>query len=184
MMEAEESVRRILILTFLVSILSACTNVSRFEKDSLVAYGQLLDASKEPLYYSISIELKNSSNSPIMRSQLKFSPDSPPIPIVDIRPEFVERYLQLFVPPPQWPEAWKLKAKEKQAYSGNGFYIEFKEGQTIFISICSHCAEGRKKPIVGTADGQHFYKLPLTERQVIEVFGHPDRIYKVNEVRY
>jgi hypothetical protein len=48
----------------------------------------------------------------------------------------------------------------------------------------SHMENGRESPIVGTPDGQHFYELPLTERQITEVFGSPDRIYKVNEVRY
>ena len=175
---------RIFILTLLALILSACANVSRFEKNSLVAFGQLLDASNEPLYYLIRIDLKKSANSRIMSSQLKLSPDSPPIALVEMRPEFVASYLPPFILPPQWPDAWKLKAKEEQVFAGNGFNIAFKEGQLVFIGICSHCAGGREDPIVGTPDRQHFYTLPLTERQVIEVFGHPDRIYKMNEVRY
>lgn len=176
--------RRILILIFLAAIVSACANVSRFEKSSLVAFGQPLGNSKEPLYYLIRIDLKRPASSRVMDSQLKLSPDSPAIALVDIQPEFVARYLPPFISPPQWPEEWKLKAKEQQVYAGNGFNITFKEGQLIFIGICSHCAGERHDPIVATPGGQNFYTLPLTERQVIEVFGHADHISKVNEVRY
>ncbi|WP_036192140.1 hypothetical protein [Marinobacterium lacunae] len=176
--------RRFLILTLLALLLSACANVSRFEKNSLVAFGELLDTSNEPLYYLIRIDLKKSVDSRIMSSQLKLTPESPPIAIGEIQPEFVASYLPPFIPPPQWPDAWKLKAKEEQVYAGNGFNIVFKEGQLVFIGICSLCTGGREDPIVGAPDRQQFYRLPLTLRQVIEVFGNPDRIYKVNEVRY
>lgn len=175
---------RLLILTLLALILSACANVSRFEKNSLVAFGQLLDASNEPLYYLIRVDLKKPVDSHIMSSQLKLSPDSPPVAIGEMSPEFVASYLPPFIPPSQWPDSWKLKAKEEQVYAGNGFNIAFKEGQLVFFGICSLCAGEKEYPIVGTPDRQHFYTLPLTLRQVIEVFGSPDRIYKVNEVRY
>lgn len=176
--------RWIFIGILLTVTLSGCANVSRFEKDSLVAHGELLDGSQEPLYYSIQVDLKQSVDARTISSLLKLSSDSPPIAIKQLRPELVSRYLPPFIPPPQWPEAWKQKAKEDDAYTGNGFYIRFKDGQLLSVGICSHCAGGRENPIVGTPDGQHFYMLPLTEQQVTDVFGSPDRIYKVHEVRY
>jgi len=176
--------RWILIGILLAVTLSACANVSRFEKGSLVAHGELLDGSREPLYYSIWVDFKKSVDASTMSSLLKLSPDSPSIALGKLRPELVARYLAPFTPPPQWPEAWKEKAKEDEVYAGGGFNIRFKEGQLLSVGICSHCAEGREHPIVGTPDGHHFYILPLTERQITEIFGPPDRIYKVGEVRY
>lgn len=176
--------RRILILLLLAIILPACANVSRFEKNSLIAFGELLEGSKEPLYYLIRIDLKRPADSRIMSSQLKLSPDCPPVALKEIRPEFVASYLSPFTPPPQWPQAWKLKAKKEQIYDGSGFNIAFKEGRFLSINICSHCAGRREYPIVGTPDGQHFYTLPLTEQQIVEVFGPPDRLHKVVEVGY
>lgn len=176
--------RRFLILILLTVLLTACANVSRFEKTSLVAHGQLLDGSNEPLYYTIWIDLNKSVDARTMSSLLKLSPDSPPVAIEALHPEFVASYLSPFIPPQQWPDSWKQKAKEDEVYAGSGFNISFKEDQLLSVGICSHCAEGRAQPIVGTPDGEHFYTLPLTEQQVIKVFGPPDRIYKVGEVRY
>ncbi len=115
---------------------------------------------------------------------VKLSPDNPPITLRELSPELVARYLPPFTPPSQWPDTWKQKAKEEDVYTGKGFNIRFKNGKLLSIGICSHCDGRREYPIVGTLDGQHFYTLPLTEQQVIEVFGPPDRIFKVNEVRY
>lgn len=77
-----------------------------------------------------------------------------------------------------------LEASVDDIYTGGGFNIRFKDGQLLSVGICSHCARGKKKPIIGTQDGKHFYMLPLTEQQFTEVSGPADRIYKVNEVRY
>jgi hypothetical protein len=176
--------RWILIGILLGVTLSACANTSRFEKGPLVAHGGLIEGSQEPLYYMIWVDLKKSSDVRPMSSLLKLSPDSPPIALEKLRPEIVVNYLPPFTPPPQWPEAWKQKAKEDEMYAGNGFNIVFKESRLLSVGICSHCAEGKEHPIVGTPDGQYFYTLPLTERQVVEVFGSPDRIYKVGEIRY
>lgn len=176
--------RRILILILLATILPACANVSRFEKNSLVAFGELLHDSHEPLYYLIRIDIEKSDDARTMSSLLKLSPVSPPVALGELSPSFVAGYLPPFTPPPQWLDSWKQKAKEDEVFAGSGFNIRFKEGQLLYVGICSHCAGGRENPVVGTPDGQFFYTLPLTERQVIEVFGPPDRIYKVGEVRY
>jgi hypothetical protein len=168
----------------LAGMLFACTNVSRLEKDSLVAHGELLDGAQEPLYYTIFVDFKKSVDTRIMSSLIKLSKDVPPLSLAELRPELVAQYLPPFIPPPQWPESWKQKYKEDDAYAGSGFHINFKNGRLSSVGICSHCSGDREYPIVGTPDGQKFYELPLTEKQVTEVFGSPIRIYKVHEVRY
>lgn len=73
--------RWILTGILLATTLPACANVLRFEKDSLVAHGELLGESQEP---------------------------------------------------------WKQRAKEDEAYTGNGFHLRFKNGQLLYVGICSH----------------------------------------------
>lgn len=175
--------RQILIITFCMFVVS-CANVWRFEKNALVAFGQKLNGAKEPLYYAISIDMTKSVDEGAKNFLLKLKPDSPSIAFNRLSPELVAHYLPPFTPPPQWPDRWKQKAKEEEIFSGGGFHIRFKDGQLLFVDICSHCANGRENPVVGTPDGQHFYTLPLKEHQVIEVFGSPKRIFRVNEVRY
>lgn len=176
--------RRICIGLLLAGMLWACANVSRLEKGSLVAHGELLDGAQVPLYYSIWIDVNKPVDTRIMDAHVKFRKDAPPLKLSALRPELVAQYLPLFTPPPQWPDYLKQKAKEDDAYSGGGFHVTFKNGRLLSVGLCSHCAEGRAYPVVGRPDGQKFYELPLTEGQVTEIFGSPDRIYKVNEVRY
>ena len=176
--------RLILILIFLAGTLSACANVSRFEKSALVAHGERLEGSQEPLYYKIWIDFKKPVDTRVKGPLLKFSSDSPPIAIGELKPALVARHLPPFIPPPQWPAAWKEKAKADDSYEGNGFHISFRDGQLQAVGICSHCAGDRSSPVVGTPDGEHYYPLPLTERQITDVFGSPDRIRKVNQVYY
>ena len=165
-------------------MLSSCANVLRFEKDNVVAFGEKLNGSPEPLYYLIRIDMTKSVENQLGSFLLKLSPDAQLIAVTELHPELVAQYLQSFIPPPQWPNIMKEKIKVQDIYEGNGFNINFKNGQLLSISICSHCANGKERPVVGTIDGQHLYVLPLTEQQLIEVFGSPKRIYRVNEVRY
>ena len=168
----------------LTGTLSACANVSRFEKGALVAHGEHLDGSPEILYYLISIKNGRIVDDPLNDIFLKLTPEAAPLRLLELRPESVARYLPRFTPPPQWPEHLKEKAMKSDAYSGSGFHITFDNGRLHSLGICSHCLEGREYPIIGTPDGHRFYSLPLTEQQLIDVFGAPDRVYKVNEVRY
>ncbi|MFC6669454.1 hypothetical protein [Marinobacterium aestuariivivens] len=52
------------------------------------------------------------------------------------------------------------------------------------LGLCSHCAGGRAFPRVAPPGGDALYTLPLTEPQLIDVFGPADRSYRANEVRY
>lgn len=176
--------RFILIGILLATTLTACANVSRLQRESLVAFGEQLEGSSESLYYLIRLDLKKSPNSRTTNFSLKLSPDSPTIAFEELRPQLVARYLPPFTPPEQWPEHLKEKAKQDVTYAGGGFHITFADDRPVYVGICSHCYNRREYPVVGTPDGQHLYELPLTELQISEVFGSPDRIYKVGEVRY
>lgn len=176
--------RWISIAIFCSFLISSCANVLRFEKDNLVAFGEKFNGSQEPVYYLIRIDMTKTIENQLGSIFLKISPDRPPIVLTELSPELVAQYLHPFIPPPQWPDRWKLKAKEEEIFAGGGFYIKFKNGQLLFVDICSHCNNRRENPIVATPDGHHFYTLPLTEQQIIEIFGFPKRIIKVNEVRY
>jgi len=177
-------IRRIWLVVFFAGTLSACANVSRFEKDALVAHGEELNGANGPLYYSIFVDGSRAVDARILNVYLKLRPDAAPLMLSEMRPDIVAKYLPMFIPPPNWPEQWKKKANEEDAYSGGGFHIKFKNGSLLSVGICSHCAGGREHPVVGTPDGHSFYSLPLTEQQLIEVFGKPDRLYMVTEVKY
>lgn len=172
------------IMVGLAGILSACANVSRFEKDALVAHGEFLNDSPEVLYYSIFIEGDRPVDLKKVDILLKLTPDASPLLLSKLRPESVARYLQKFTPPPQWPEHWRKKAMEAEAYSGGGFHITFKNDRPVSLGICSHCSEGREHRVIGAPDSHVFYALPLTERQLVDVIGPADREFKVDEVRY
>lgn len=168
----------------LMILLSACANVSRFEKDILVAHGEPFDGAKEPIYYSIFIDGSHHAEKRILSALVKLSPNTPALPVSELKPDIVSKYLPKFIPPQNWPENLKNEASEYDAYSGGGFHINFKEGAFISLGICSHCSGNREHPIVGTPDGKTFYTLPLTKQQLMAVFGKPDRVYKVSEIRY
>ena len=176
--------RLLFIGILLATTLSACANVSRLQRESLVAFGEQLNGASAPLYYLIRLDLMKSATARTTSFFLKLSPDSPAIAFSDLRPELVASYLPPFTPPKEWPEFLKEKAKKDVAYAGGGFHITFENNRPTYIGICSHCNNGREYPTVGTPDGQHLYTLPLTEQQLSEVFGSPDRVYKVSEVRY
>lgn len=168
----------------MATTLTACANVPRLQRESLVAFGEQLDGASEPLYYLIRLDLKKSTNARTTDFSLKLSADSPAVTLKELHPELVARYLPPFTPPKEWPEHLKEKARNDVIYAGGGFHITFENDRPIYVGICSHCYIGREYPAVGTPDGQHLYVLPLTERQMAEVFGSPDRIYKVGEDRY
>jgi hypothetical protein len=176
--------RWIWILMLLTGALSACANISRFEKGSLVAYGEHLDGAPEMLYYSIYIRSGTVDDIHTIDILLKLTPEAPPLLLSELLPESVGRYLPRFLPPPQWPEHWREKAKETEAYSGGGFHITFDSGRLLSVGICSHCSGVNEHPVIGTPDGHNFYSLPLTKQQMKDIFGLPSRVYRVNEVRY
>jgi hypothetical protein len=159
-------------------------HVSRLEMTGLAAYGETLEGYGETVYYLVSIDAEAASDPRVMAANLRMSPEAAPIALSQLDPGVTAKYLSPFVPPPQWPDQWKQKARQRDAYAGNGFHIEFKNGRLAYIGICSHCAGERASPLVGTPDGSRFFPLPLTEAELTAVFGQPSRIYPVGEVRY
>lgn len=168
----------------LLIVLSGCAGVSRFEKGPLVAFGEPMEGNPAPNYYLIRINLEKQSDTRVQQALLRLNPEAPPSPINGLRPELVARYLKPFSPPPQWPQAWREQSRADETFAGGGFNIAFKQGRLVYVGICSNCAGTRQSPVVGTPDGLHFYSLPLRRDQLIDVFGLPARIYRVNEVRY
>ncbi|KAA1173836.1 hypothetical protein FWJ25_10480 [Marinobacter salinexigens] len=175
---------RILITLLLAALVAGCANVSRFERGALVAFGEVLGDSPEPLYYLISIDLTKATDDHILEARLQLAPDTESIPLSQLGPEIVASYLPPFVPPTEWPEALRRRAEEDDGYSGGGFSIRFRDGILLSVGACSHCAAGRASPVIVSPDQLHYYPLPLTFDQITEVFGEPDRVYKVGEVRY
>ena len=185
MLAAKGRRQYVYVLAMLVLVLaSGCANVSRYEAGPVVAFGQRLDGADEPLYYLIRIEGDVQGTMQSSSVLLQLAPDAPAVAVTALAPELVARYLPAFEPPPQWPEQWKAKAREKTTFAGGGFHIRFSNGRAEYVGICSHCAGELEQPVIGSSATNNFYTLPLTALQLIEVFGEPTRLYKVNEVRY
>lgn len=164
--------------------ISGCANVSRYEAGPVVAFGQPLEGTDEPLYFLIRIKGDVQGVAQASGVLLQLAPDTPAVALSALAPELVARYLPAFEPPPQWPEQWKARAREKTTFAGGGFHISFSNGRAEYVGICSHCAGKVERPVVGSGNTNTFYTLPLTAQQLFEVFGQPARLYKVNEVRY
>jgi hypothetical protein len=138
--------RTIATCVLLVVALCGCAGVSRYERGPLVAFGEPVDGASEPLYYSVSIDLRRPSDPRVMSALVKLGPQAPPMAVGAFRPETVSRYLPPFSPPPQWPQQLRQKAKEFEAYEGGGIYVSFKDGNLVFVGICSHCS-GEPPPV-------------------------------------
>lgn len=172
------------LVLFSLLTLSGCSNVSRFEKGPIIAYGEPLDNSKQPLYYSIYFNAAKVDDPHVLNLYIKFSKQSPSFTIKQLTPSLVAKHLAPFIVPSQWPETWKAQARQEESYAGNGFHIRFKDNKLLSIGLCSHCSGRHDFPIIGTTDGNHFYTLPITEPQLIQLFGKANKLYKTNEVRY
>jgi hypothetical protein len=172
----------ILLLTAL--FVAGCANTYRYEKKDLVAFGGIMNESDSPRYYLIRINVEDEDNPTLPNFMVMLSPDAEPVLLKNLKPDYVSMHLPLFVPPKQWPKKLKDKALLYQSYEGNGFYISFREDRLTSFGACSSCGGMKHSPIVGKADGSVFHKLPLTYDQLLEIFGDPDRLYKVGEVRY
>ncbi len=174
---------RFWIVLSLVVFTAGCANVSRYERQGMVAHGQKLDGAEQPLYYIIAIDVSKGPDERLLSVGLKLTPQAPLVKISALTPDTVKAYLPKFVPPPQWPERERLKASQDDAYEGGGFFVKFDQGRFQYLGICSHCAGRHDQLMVATPEGV-VYSLPLTEAQLSAVFGAPKRVYKVSEVRY
>lgn len=165
-------------------LVSGCANVSRYQSGSVVAYGERLDGAAEPLYYAIRLDQDGVIDAHAGGVLLKLAAEAEPVAISALTPELVAQFLPAFEPPPQWPRHLQEKARRDDAYAGGGFHIRFSAGRLQSVGICSHC-EGRiEAPVVGSRETGVLYRLPLTRQQLVDVFGEPERLDNVNEVRY
>ena len=166
------------------AVLCGCAGVSRYERGPLVAFGEDLEGASEPLYYLVNIDSRRRADSRVMTALVKLGPEAPAMPVGELRPETVARLLPRFSPPPQWPQHMRQKALADESYEGGGFHLTFRESRLVSLGICSHCAGDRHSPVVGTPDGLFFYTLPLTRKQVEDVFGPAFKVRSAREVTY
>jgi len=165
-------------------ILSGCANTSRFETGPVTAFGGALGQDDGVRYYLVDVDVLGLSPGQLPALSLPLPGARHPLRLSELTPTLTAQYLPRFVPPPQWPDTWKEKARLYPAFEGSGFYIGFGESGLKSVGLCSHCAGGRQAPGLCTADGQICHVLPLTRAQLVELVGPPDREYRVNEVRY
>ena len=175
---------RTVIFLLTALFIAGCANTYRYEKKDLVAFGGIINGTGSPQYYLIRINVEDENNTPLPKFLVMLSSDAEPVLLSNLKPDYVSMHLPSFVPPKQWPKKLKDKALLYQSYEGNGFYISFREDRLSSFGACSNCGGMKHSPIIGKADGSVFHKLPLTYDQVLDVFGDPDRLYKVREVTY
>ena len=51
-----------------------------------------------------------------------------------------------------WPETWKQRARQEQAYEGNGYFLAFKQGTLLRLSL------GVRQSVI-TSYSIHYTKL-------------------------
>lgn len=173
-----------LLITAVSLILTGCANTSRFETGTLTAFGGHIDPGGGVRYYLVNIDARGAPPEQLPALALPLPGAEHPVPVNELTPALTARYLPAFVPPPQWPDTWKAKARSHPAFEGNGFYVGFGENGLESAGLCSHCAGGRQAPGLCTADGHICHVLPITRAQLVELVGPPDRESKVMEVRY
>ncbi|MDG4867943.1 hypothetical protein P8631_08010 [Guyparkeria sp. 1SP6A2] len=164
---------------------TGCANVTRFDAGRLTAFGEPLERPDVVLYYLIRLDARAISTEALPRFTLQMPGAEAPVPLADLTPSLTAAHLAPSVPPPQWPDTWKEKARQTTAFEEGGFYLAFQEdGSLAFLSICSHCSGGRETPVLCGEDGHPCHAVPLTQSRLIEIVGPPDRVRKVIEVTY
>jgi hypothetical protein len=65
------------IFFIIIFLLTGCANVTRIEKDSIVAFGECLDDADEPFYYLIRIDVNKTVDKSILYSRVKLTHNAP-----------------------------------------------------------------------------------------------------------
>lgn len=170
-------------------LLAGCAGVYRYDTVNLTAYGEKLEGSATPLYYSVAIDFEKDGSANARTLAIKFAAADAPIALHELTPQEAARHLPPWEPPPQWPDVVKQRERERrkdyQVYAGEGAYLSFRDGRLSYLSLCSHC-EGKRfqPPQIGRADSGITHALPLTEAQLREVFGEPTRLRRQREIYY
>lgn len=173
----------------LALLLAGCAGIYRYDTAALTAYGEKLEGSATPLYYSLAIDFEKGGSASAHTLAIRFAGADTPIALHALTPQEAAHHLPPWEPPPQWPDIVKQRERERrkayQAYAGEGAYLSFRDGRLAYLSLCSHC-EGKhfQPPQIGRADSGITYALPLTEAQLREVFGEPTRLRRQREINY
>jgi hypothetical protein len=173
-----------ILLLLLIVVLGGCANIWRMENGPLTAFSESLHEAPEPRYTMLWVNLKKHTDARVLQAQIKLADDAPLTPIGALRPEFVARHLPAFVPPPQWPEVLKERARQDDSYQGGGIYVSFNQGRLIFVSVVSRQGGDIFTPQVAAPGSTQLLTLPLSRAQMEAVFGPARRVYRVSEVRY
>jgi hypothetical protein len=173
-----------ILLLLLIVVLGGCANIWRMENGPLTAFSESLHEAPEPRYTMLWVNLQKHTDARVLQAQIKLADDAPLTPIGALRPEFVARHLPAFVPPPQWPEVLKERARQDDSYQGGGIYVSFNQGRLIFLSVVSRQGGDIFAPQVAAPGSTQLLTLPLSRAQMEAVFGPARRVYRVSEVRY
>lgn len=176
---------KIFIFTLFLLLVSGCTPISKFINEPVTAFGKKYSDSNNTIrYFLLRVEMDKYPDQSLPSIQVQLSPDTAPIPLNKLTADITSRYLPIFTPPSQWPQHWKERAMMNPSFEGNGIYISFKNNQLNYLGICSNCGGQLNSPKIGKVGGSCLYPMPLTKRQMIEIFGPPRRLYDVREVTY
>ena len=173
-----------ILLLFLIIVLGGCANIWRMEKGPLTAFSESVKESSAPRFTMLWVNLQQQTDLRVLQAQIKLADDAPLTPIGALRPDFVARHLPPFVPPPQWPEVLKERARRDDSYQGGGVYVSFRDGRLIFVSLVSRQGGEQFAPQVAAPGSTVLQTLPLSRAQMEQVFGPPRRLYRVSEIRY
>lgn len=172
------------LLILLVVMLGGCANIWRMENGPLTAFSESVHESPDPRFTMVWVNLQKQTDARVLQAQIKLANDAPLTPLGALRPDFVARHLPAFVPPPQWPDSLKEKARQDDSYQGGGIYVSFRDGRLIFVSLVSRQGAERFTSQVAAPGSTTLLTLPLSRTQMEQVFGPPRRLYRVSEVRY
>ncbi len=168
----------------LLALLGGCANIWRLENGPLVAFSESVHEAPEPRYTLLWIDLRKKTDTRVLAARIKLAEQAPLTAIGALQPAFVARYLPPFVPPPQWPEVIREKARRDDSYEGGGIYVSFRQGRLVYVSLVSRQGDQRFAPRVAAPGSAELLGLPLSRAQMEQVFGAPRRVYRVSEVRY
>lgn len=170
-------------------VLFACGSVGHYRIGALRAYAS---SSNGDRYDSLTLDLTRpeAEASPVFCIQL--APESEPVRSDRLTPELAARYLPEFQIPRYWPETWKQKARQRQAYEGNGYYVAFDRGRLVTLTLDLRETDPvnpvthptARAPRIGPPDCRLLYELPLDREQILTIFGAGGREGRHSEVYY
>jgi hypothetical protein len=180
---------RALLTTLAALLLVSCSSVGHYQFGSLRAYaGQAGD----DRYNSLTLDLSESSARHVPVFCIQLDPDAEPVRSDRLTPVLTARHLPEFKVPRYWPETWKRKARQHQAYEGNGYYVVFDQERLVALTLSLRETDpinpatrpAARSPRIGPPDCGRLYDLPLDREQMLAIFGPGGRETRHREVYY